>query len=639
MKFSDFALRPEILQAVTDAGYTVPTPIQERAIPAILTGGDLLGIAQTGTGKTAAFVLPMIERLASGQSKARMPRSLILSPTRELATQTAAYFETYGKHLKLTMALLIGGVGMDEQWRKLDRGVDVLIATPGRLIDQFERGKVLLGGVSILVIDEADRMLDMGFIPDVERIVGLVSRRRQTLMFSATMPTEIRRLADAFLTNPEEAQAAPPATTATGVDDHLMIVAPRQKFKALRRLIETQEVGKALVFCNRKREVASLRRQMERVGLNARDIHGDLDQAQRTKALDAFKAGEIDFLVATDVAARGLDIARLPCVINYDVPIHADDYIHRIGRTARAGREGRAFTLALPDESRFVDAIAKLTGKQMPRLEIGGMDQPELADEPQGRRRRGRSRNDAAPAPPQAHPEMRPDTREVPRSEAHSGLDADVATRPDPGPETSIARPARRGRSRRARGEARSETDPIRAPIPWGPRVGQGREGSGRAGAHLGCDRERPGTGSGPGGADGARTSGGVARGADGSRPRTQGPRPRAAADRRHGRARAAVHAPAGAQPAARRQARRRVMQTIFVMVKCELGRTYDVADAAVQSIEAVSEVHSISGQYDLLMKFYLDDQADIGRFINGQVQTLDGVKDTVTLIAYKAFT
>ena len=408
MKFSDFALRPEILQAVTDAGYTVPTPIQERAIPAILTGGDLLGIAQTGTGKTAAFVLPMIERLASGQSKARMPRSLILSPTRELATQTAAYFETYGKHLKLTMALLIGGVGMDEQWRKLDRGVDVLIATPGRLIDQFERGKVLLGGVSILVIDEADRMLDMGFIPDVERIVGLVSRRRQTLMFSATMPTEIRRLADAFLTNPEEAQAAPPATTATGVDDHLMIVAPRQKFKALRRLIESQEVGKALVFCNRKREVASLRRQMERVGLNARDIHGDLDQAQRTKALDAFKAGEIDFLVATDVAARGLDIARLPCVINYDVPIHADDYIHRIGRTARAGREGRAFTLALPDESRFVDAIAKLTGKQMPRLEIGGMDQPELADEPQGRRRRGRTRKDAAPAPPQAHPEMRP---------------------------------------------------------------------------------------------------------------------------------------------------------------------------------------------------------------------------------------
>jgi superfamily II DNA/RNA helicase len=452
MKFSDFALRPEILQAVTDAGYTVPTPIQERAIPAILTGGDLLGIAQTGTGKTAAFVLPMIERLALGQSKARMPRSLILSPTRELATQTAAYFETYGKHLKLTMALLIGGVGMDEQWRKLDRGVDVLIATPGRLIDQFERGKVLLGGVAILVIDEADRMLDMGFIPDVEKIVGLVSRRRQTLMFSATMPAEIRRLADAFLTNPEEAQAAPPATAATGVDDHLTIVAPRQKFKALRRLIETQEVGKALVFCNRKREVASLRRQMERVGLNARDIHGDLDQAQRTKALDAFKAGEIDFLVATDVAARGLDIAHLPCVINYDVPIHADDYIHRIGRTGRAGREGRAFTLALPDEGRFVDAITKLTGKQMPRLEIGGMDQPDLADEPQGRRRRGRTRKDAEPAPAQTQPAVR---AEAPQGETRAGPDTDEVPAAS---ETGADKPARRGRSRRARGEARSSS-------------------------------------------------------------------------------------------------------------------------------------------------------------------------------------
>jgi superfamily II DNA/RNA helicase len=467
---------------VTDAGYTAPTPIQERAIPAILTGADLLGIAQTGTGKTAAFVLPMIERLASGQSKARMPRSLILSPTRELATQTAAYFETYGKHLKLTMALLIGGVGMDEQWRKLDRGVDVLIATPGRLIDQFERGKVLLGGVSILVIDEADRMLDMGFIPDVERIVGLVSRRRQTLMFSATMPAEIRRLADAFLTNPQEAQAAPPATTATGVDDHLMVVAPRQKFKALRRLIETQEVGKALVFCNRKREVASLRRQMERAGLNARDIHGDLDQAQRTRALDAFKAGEIDFLVATDVAARGLDIARLPCVINYDVPIHADDYVHRIGRTGRAGREGRAFTLALPEEGRFVDAITKLTGKQMPRLEIGGMDQPELADEPQGRRRRGRTRKDAEPAALETR-------EEAPRHEARA--EPDAAEPPaDAGAtsrETSADRPARRGRNRRGRGEQRppgaapnaqaarrpAETaglpEPSRAPSPAAP--------------------------------------------------------------------------------------------------------------------------------------------------------------------------
>jgi superfamily II DNA/RNA helicase len=374
MKFNDFALRPEILQAVTEAGYEIPTPIQEQAIPIMLTGADLLGIAQTGTGKTAAFVLPMIERLASGRAKARMPRSLILSPTRELATQTANYFGTYGKHVNLSMALLIGGVGMDEQWRLLERGVDVLIATPGRLLDQFERGKVLLGGVTILVIDEADRMLDMGFMPDVERLVNLVSRNRQTLMFSATMPPEIRRLADAFLTDPQEVQATPPATMAAGVADHVMVVPAREKFRMLRRLIETQDVGKALIFCNRKREVASLRRQLERAGLNVRDIHGDLDQSQRTQALDAFKRGDIDFLVATDVAARGLDIVSLPCVINYDVPTHADDYVHRIGRTGRAGQEGRAFTLILPEERRYVDAITRLTGKEIPRLELAGAE-------------------------------------------------------------------------------------------------------------------------------------------------------------------------------------------------------------------------------------------------------------------------
>ena len=340
MKFSELALRGEILEAVGQAGYQEPTPIQEQAIPAILTGGDVLGIAQTGTGKTAAFVLPMIERLASGQSKARMPRSLILSPTRELATQTADYFETYGRHLKLSMALLIGGVGMDEQWKKLERGVDVLIATPGRLLDQFERGKVLLGGVSILVIDEADRMLDMGFIPDVERIVTLISRRRQTLLFSATMPPEVRRLADKFLVDPVTLQASPPSTTGERIADHLTMVQPRQKFKVLKHLIETQDVGKAIIFCNRKRDVSVLRRQLERAGLSARDIHGDLDQSQRTQSLDAFKDGDVNFLVATDVAARGIDIAMLPCVINYDVPTHAEDYVHRIGRTT-ARRSGR----------------------------------------------------------------------------------------------------------------------------------------------------------------------------------------------------------------------------------------------------------------------------------------------------------
>ena len=489
MKFSDFSLRPEILQAVAEAGYQTPTPIQQQAIPVILTGDDLLGIAQTGTGKTAAFVLPMIERLASGKTKARMPRSLILSPTRELATQSANYFETYGKHVNLSMALLIGGVGMDEQWRRLDRGVDVLIATPGRLLDQFERGKVLLGGVTILVIDEADRMLDMGFMPDVERIVNLVSKRRQTLMFSATMPGEIRRLASAFLSDPKEVQATPPATMAERIEDHFAVVPPRQKFKALRRLIESYDVANALIFCNRKREVASLRRQMERVGFSVRDIHGDLDQAQRTAALDAFKRGEIAYLVATDVAARGLDIAMLPCVINYDVPTHADDYVHRIGRTGRAGQEGRAFTLVLPDERRYVDAIAKLTGKEIPRLEITGMQPEILAEESRGRARRGRaapraggnaaaevtaivptavaapaeapaaatSLAEAARAPAEAEPgpdaEVRPRGRSGRRSR-RSGTTAEAAPAPKPEPASVPAR-------QRGRGEPAPERKPV----------------------------------------------------------------------------------------------------------------------------------------------------------------------------------
>jgi superfamily II DNA/RNA helicase len=433
MTFNDFALRPEILHAVADAGYEIPTPIQQQAIPIILTGSDLLGIAQTGTGKTAAFVLPMIERLASGRAKARMPRSLILSPTRELATQTANYFATYGKHLNLTMALLIGGVGMDEQWRLLERGVDVLIATPGRLLDQFERGKVLLGGVTILVIDEADRMLDMGFMPDVERLVSLVSRNRQTLMFSATMPPEIRRLAGAFLTEPREVQATPPATMAAGVEDHVTMVPTRDKFQALRRLIETQEVDKALIFCNRKREVASLRRQLERSGLNVRDIHGDLDQSQRTQALDAFKRGEIDFLVATDVAARGLDIASLPCVINYDVPTHADDYVHRIGRTGRAGQEGRAFTLILPEERRFVDAITRLTGKEIPRLEIPGLEAVAPVEPAAPRRTAGRNgaraRQEPSGSPAPSQPVERAPAERRPSPLRATGAEARKPTR------------------------------------------------------------------------------------------------------------------------------------------------------------------------------------------------------------------
>ena len=444
MTFNDFALRPEILRAVEEAGYVQPTPIQEKAIPIILEGKDLLGIAQTGTGKTAAFVLPMIERLAMGQAKARMPRSLILSPVRELATQTAAYFETYGKHLKLTQALLIGGVSLDEQSKKLERGVDVLIATPGRLIDQFERGRVLLGGITILVIDEADRMLDMGFIPDVERIVRLLTRRQQTMMFSATMPAEVRRLANTFLDHPEEVQASPPATSAENVTDHLMVVPPRQKFKALQRLIDTLDVDKAIIFCNRKREVASLRKQLERAGRNVRDIHGDLDQSQRTQALEAFKRGEIDFLVATDVAARGLDIAMLPCVINYDVPTHPDDYVHRIGRTGRAGKEGRAFTLALPEEGRLVGAITRLTGRPIPRLPLRGFEDETLVDEPRGRGRRGRpTAADPAPEAESARPAEVESTAEEPGAQAEPAARSRRRRRPvaDPGPEAGPVEP------------------------------------------------------------------------------------------------------------------------------------------------------------------------------------------------------
>lgn len=470
MKFGELALRGEILKAVDEAGYQEPTPIQEQAIPAILTGGDVLGIAQTGTGKTAAFVLPMIERLASGQSKARMPRSLILSPTRELATQTADYFETYGRYLKLSMALLIGGVGMDEQWKKLERGVDVLIATPGRLLDQFERGKVLLGGVSILVIDEADRMLDMGFIPDVERIVTLISKRRQTLFFSATMPSEVRRLADSFLVDPVTLQASPPSTTGERIADHLTIVKPRQKFKVLRRLIETQDVDKAIIFCNRKRDVSTLRRQLERAGLSARDIHGDLDQSQRTQSLDAFKEGEVNFLVATDVAARGIDIAMLPCVINYDVPTHAEDYVHRIGRTGRAGQEGRAFTLAFGEEGKFVDAIAKLTGKAIPLLDLGQKDSSEVSDAGDADDNAGKTASDAeAPSENRRSGRRRRSAKKETRPEAGASENSPANAETETSDPTPVP-----GASRRPRPPARSKTSRTRHREPATPVIGMG---------------------------------------------------------------------------------------------------------------------------------------------------------------------
>src|SRR5262245_7589427 len=403
MNFSDLGLNPDVLRAVADSGYTTPTPIQAQAIPVVLTGRDVLGCAQTGTGKTASFTLPMLTILAAGRAKARMPRSLILEPTRELATQVAESFDRYGKYHKLSQALLIGGESFVDQERKLDRGVDVLIATPGRLLDLFERGKILMNDVKILVIDEADRMLDMGFIPDVERIVSLLPRIRQTLFFSATMPPEIRRLADAFLMNPKEITVAPPASPATTVIQGMAIVAEREKREALRRLIRTEQVKNALIFCNRKRDVEILFRSLQRHGLDVAALHGDMAQAKRTETLERFKRGDVTILVASDVAARGLDIIGLSHVFNFDVPLHAEDYVHRIGRTGRAGREGRAFTLATPHEGKYADAIVRLIGKEIPRIEIEGISQFEF-EAGDGKRRRGRGgHRHEAPAKPERH--------------------------------------------------------------------------------------------------------------------------------------------------------------------------------------------------------------------------------------------
>jgi superfamily II DNA/RNA helicase len=394
MEFTELGLSPELLQAVYDVGYTKPTPIQQQAIPVVTSGRDVLGCAQTGTGKTASFALPMIDKLAAGRARARMPRSLILEPTRELATQVEASFEVYGKHHRLSTALLIGGERFTDQERRLDRGVDVLIATPGRLIDLFERGKILLSDVRILVIDEADRMLDMGFIPDVERIVGLLPKNRQTLFFSATMPAEIRHLADAFLNDPVEIAVAPPASPAATVEQALVVVEPGDKREALRRLIASEDVKNALIFCNRKRDVDILFRSLSRHGFETAALHGDMPQPKRTETLERFKKGEIRLLVASDVAARGLDIQGLSHVFNFDVPYHAEDYVHRIGRTGRAGRSGRAFMLATPEDGKAVAAIEKLIGKAIPVAAVPDMAPAELdmADN-RPRRRRGTQRS------------------------------------------------------------------------------------------------------------------------------------------------------------------------------------------------------------------------------------------------------
>lgn len=365
MTFADLGLSDELLKAVTEAGYDTPTPIQAQAIPPVLMMKDIIGIAQTGTGKTASFVLPMIDILAHGRARALMPRSLILEPTRELAAQVAENFEKYGKYHKLSMALLIGGVQMGDQIKALEKGVDVLIATPGRLMDLFQRGKILLNGCNMLVIDEADRMLDMGFIPDIEEICTKLPAQRQTLLFSATMPPVIKKLADRFLDNPKSIEVARPATASTNITQRLVKVDSRKKREALRAMLEAEELQSAVIFCNRKTTVRELNKGLQRHGFKSGEIHGDIDQASRIAELERFRDGSVNILVASDVAARGLDIKGVSHVFNFDAPWHPDDYVHRIGRTGRAGAKGVAYTFVAAEDAEAIDNIQKLIGTKI----------------------------------------------------------------------------------------------------------------------------------------------------------------------------------------------------------------------------------------------------------------------------------
>ena len=366
MTFADLGLSPELLQAVEAAGYTEPTPIQAQAIPPVLMMKDIVGIAQTGTGKTASFVLPMIDVLAHGRRRALMPRSLILEPTRELAAQVAENFEKYGTNHDLMMALLIGGVQMGDQLKALNEGVDVLIATPGRLMDLFERGKIMLNGCELLVIDEADRMLDMGFIPDIEFICSKLPETRQTMLFSATMPKPIENLAKKFLNNPKRIEVGRRASNNENITAFKVPVKARDKRDTLRWFLNNDLVETAIIFANRKTTVREINKNLQSHGFASAEIHGDMDQASRIKELDRFKKGEVTILVASDVAARGLDIKGVSHVFNFDTPWHPDDYVHRVGRTGRAGAKGRAFTFVAEDDAEAISNVEKLTQSAIP---------------------------------------------------------------------------------------------------------------------------------------------------------------------------------------------------------------------------------------------------------------------------------
>ncbi len=400
MSFSNLGLSDKVLAAVAATGYTTPTPIQEQAIPHVLARKDVLGIAQTGTGKTAAFVLPMLTLLEKGRARARMPRTLILEPTRELAAQVKENFDKYGAGQKLNVALLIGGVSFGDQDTKLMRGVDVLIATPGRLLDHTERGGLLLTGVELLVIDEADRMLDMGFIPDIERICKLVPFTRQTLFFTATMPPEIRRITETFLHNPEKVEVSKPASTATTVTQSQVAVGrePHEKREMLRQLLrDAKDLKNAIIFCNRKRDVAVVYKSLQKHGFSVGALHGDMDQSARTASLDQFRKGELPLLVASDVAARGLDIPEVSHVFNFDVPHHPDDYVHRIGRTGRAGRLGTAISIVSPADQKSVAAIEKLIGQSITRDDVTPVASTEASPLPAREQQAERSPEDRKP--------------------------------------------------------------------------------------------------------------------------------------------------------------------------------------------------------------------------------------------------
>jgi len=406
MTFADLGLSDELLKAVTEAGYDTPTPIQAQAIPPVLMMKDIIGIAQTGTGKTASFVLPMIDILAHGRARALMPRSLILEPTRELAAQVAENFEKYGKYHKLSMALLIGGVQMGDQVKALEKGVDVLIATPGRLMDLFQRGKILLNGCSMLVIDEADRMLDMGFIPDIEEICTKLPAQRQTLLFSATMPAPIKKLADRFLSNPKSIEVARPATASTNITQRLVKVDSRKKREALRAMLDAEDVLSAVIFCNRKTTVRELNKSLQRHGYKSGEIHGDIDQSARIAELERFRAGTVNILVASDVAARGLDIKGVSHVFNFDAPWHPDDYVHRIGRTGRAGAKGVAYTFVTSDDAEAIDNIQKLIKQKIETIDAPAAAAPAAKAKEEPRRPEKDRRPD----------KRRDDRREEPRA-------------------------------------------------------------------------------------------------------------------------------------------------------------------------------------------------------------------------------